>query len=99
MVECGPFDRLPVLDLGAAVFNRVGGGLQCGVAVFVQHREGNGWVLGVPRSLVESPFRRGAGAPRQCGRVLRRGPVKVCVQPLVLFRGSVGRWYVVVARQ
>ena len=24
-VECGPLDRLPVLDLGAAVFDRVGG--------------------------------------------------------------------------
>ena len=69
-VECGPFDCQSVLDLGAAVFNRVGGGLQCG-AVFGQHREGNGWVLGVPRSPEESPFRRGAGSPRYCGRVLR----------------------------
>ena len=41
-VECGPFDCLPVLDLGAAVFNRVGGGLRCVAAVFGQHQEGNG---------------------------------------------------------
>ena len=78
-VECGPLDRLPVLDLGAAVFNRVGGGLQCGAAVFGQHREGDGWVLSVPRSPVESPFRRGAGPPRHCGRVLLRGPFEVRV--------------------
>ena len=63
LVECGPFDCLPVLDLGAAVFNRVGGGLRCGAAVFGEHRKDNGWVLGVPRSPVESPF-----TPR------RRGP-------------------------
>ena len=98
-VECGPFDCLPVLDLGAAVFNRVGGGLRCGAAVFGLHREGNGWVLGVPRSPVESPFCRGAGFPRYCRRVLRRGLFEVCVQPPVLFRGSVGRWSVVVAGQ
>ena len=38
-VECGPVYRLPVLELGAAVFNRVGGGLRCGAALFGQHRE------------------------------------------------------------
>ena len=98
-VECRPFDCMPVPDFGAAVFNRVGGGLRCGASVFGQHWEGNCWVLGVPRSPVESPFRRGAGAPRHCARVFRHGPFEVCVQPPVLFRGSVGRWYVVVARQ
>ena len=98
-VECGTFDCLPVLNLGAAVFNRVGGGLRCGAAMFGQHREGNDWVLGVRSSPAESPFRRGAGSPRYCGRVLRRSPLEVCVQPPVLFRGTVGRWYVVVARQ
>ena len=33
-VECGPLDRLPVLYLGASVFDRVGGGLRRGAAVF-----------------------------------------------------------------
>ena len=78
-VECDPLDCLPVLDFGAAVFNRVGVGLQCGAAVFGQHQEGDGWVLGVPRSPMESAFRRGAGAPRHCGRVLLRGPFEVRV--------------------
>ena len=81
------------------MFNRVGGGLRCGAAVFGQHLEGNGWVLGVPCFPVVSSFRRGAGSPRYWGRVLRRRPLEVCVQPPVLFRGSVGRWYVVVACQ
>ena len=78
-VRCGPLDRLPVLDLGASVFNRVGRGLRCVTAVFSQHREGAGWVLGVPRSPVESPFRRGAGVPRNCGRVLVCGAFEVRV--------------------
>ena len=98
-VECGPFNQMPVLDLGAAVFNRVRGGLRCGAAVFGQHREGDGRVLGVPHSPVESPLRCGAGDPRHCGRVLLQVPFEVRVQPPALFRGSVGRWYVVVARQ
>ena len=33
-VECGPLDRLPVLYLGASVFDRVGGDLRRGAAVF-----------------------------------------------------------------
>ena len=70
-LECGPFDCLPVLDLGAAVFNRVGGGLRCGAAVFGQHREGNRRVFRVPRSPVESQFRRGAGSSCYCGRFIR----------------------------
>ena len=98
-VECGPFNCPPVLDFGAAVLNRVLGGLRCGAAVFGQHWEGNGWVFGVPRSLVEPPFRRGAGSPRYCGRVLCRSPLEVCVQPPVFFRGRVGCWCVVVACQ
>ena len=98
-VECGPFNCLQVLGLEAAVFNLVGGGLCCGAAVLGQHREGNGWVIGVQHSPVESPFRRGAGAPRHCGCVLCRGPFEVCMQPPVLFRVSMGCWYVVVARQ
>ena len=78
-VEYGPLDCLPVLDLGASVFNQVGGDLRCGAAVFGHHREGDSWVLGVPRSPVESPFRRGAGARRHCGRVPLRGPSEVRV--------------------
>ena len=34
-LECGPFHCLPVLDLGAAVFNGVGGSLRCGTADFM----------------------------------------------------------------
>ena len=98
-VECGPFNCLPVLDLGGAVFDQEAGGLGCGAAVLGEHREGNGSLLGVPRSLVESPFRPSAGAPRHCGPVLRRGPFEECVRPPIFIRGSVGRWYVVVARQ
>ena len=78
-VESGPLNRLPVLYLGASVFNRVGGGLRRGAAVFGQHREGDGWVLGVPDSPVESLFRLGAGAPRHCGRVPLLGPLEVRV--------------------
>ena len=66
-VECGPFNCLPVLDLGAAVFNWLGGGLRRSTAVFGQQREGNGWVFGVPCSSVESPFRCGVWSPRDCG--------------------------------
>ena len=77
-VECGPFDCLRVLDLGAVVFNLLGRGLRCGTAVFVQHREGNGWVFAVPRSPMESPFRCGVPSPRNCGRVLRRSLLEVC---------------------
>ena len=78
-VECGPLDRLPVLYLGASVFDWVGGGLWRGAAVFGQHREGDGPVLGVPCSPVEPPFRPGAGAPHHCGRVPLRGPFEVPV--------------------
>ena len=78
-VERGPFNCLPVLDLGAAVFKRVGGGLRCGAAVFGQHREGIGLVFGVPRSPVEPAFRCSAGSPRYCGHVLRRSLFHVCV--------------------
>ena len=60
-VECGPLNRLPVLYLGASVFDRVGGGLRRGAAVFGQQREGDCRVFGVARSPVESPFRLGAG--------------------------------------
>ena len=41
-VECGPFDCLPVLDMGAVVCNRVGGGLRRSTWRFGQHREVNG---------------------------------------------------------
>ena len=78
-VECSPFDCLPVLEVGAVVFNRVGEGLRRGAAVFGQHQEGNGWVFGVPRFLVESPFCCGAGSPRNCGRVLRRDLFQLCM--------------------
>ena len=49
-VECGPLDCLPVLYLGASVFDRVGGGLRRGAAVFGQHQESDGRVFGVPPS-------------------------------------------------
>ena len=78
-VECGPLDRLPVLYLGASMFNRVGRGLRRSAAVFGQHREADGWVLGVPRPPVESPFRLGGRAPRHCGRVPLRGTFEVRV--------------------
>ena len=78
-VECGPFDRLPVLYLGASVFDRVGRGLRRGAALFGEQQEGDGQVLCVPRSPVESPFRLGAGAPRHCGCVPLRDPFEVRV--------------------
>ena len=79
LVECGPFGCLPVLDLGAVLFNRVGGGLRRGTAVFGQHREGNCWVFGVPRSQLESPFRSGVESPSDYGRVLRRSLFELCM--------------------
>ena len=78
-VECGPLDRLPVLYLGASLFDLVGGGLRRGAAVFGEHREGDGRLLGVPRSPVEPPFGPGAGAPQVCGRVPFPGPFEVHV--------------------
>ena len=78
-VQFGSFHCLPVLDLGAVVFNWVGGGLQRGTAVFGQHREGNGWMFAVARSPLESAFRCGVGSPRNGGRVLRQTQFEVCM--------------------
>ena len=63
-VECGPLDRLPVLYLGASVFNRVGGGLRRGAAVFGQHQEDDGRVLvsHVPRWNLHSALALGPHA-------------------------------------
>ena len=81
------------------MFDRVGWGLRPGAAVLGYHREGDGLVLGVPRAPVKSPFCLCAGVPHHCGRVTLCGLLEVRAQPPVLFRGSVGRWHGVVARQ
>ena len=81
------------------MFDRVCWSLRRGAAVLGYHRESDGWVLGVPRAPVKSPFRLGAGVPRHCGRVTLCRLFEVRAQPPVLFRGSVGRWHGVVARQ
>ena len=59
------------------MFDRVGWGLRRGAVVFGYHREGDGWVLGVPRAPVESLFRLAAGVPRHCGRVTLCGLFEV----------------------